>query len=88
MTASTDTTPPAWSAEFDDWAARTLAAGDVDALLDFPHKAPAPTLAHPRTEHLAPLFVTLGASLDSLDHHHTPVQGFWHGLSKRSFQFD
>jgi 4,5-DOPA dioxygenase extradiol len=88
LTAATDATPPSWSAEFDDWAARTLAAGDVDALLDFQHKAPAPALAHPRTEHFAPLFVTLGASLDALDHQHTPVEGFWYGLSKRSVQFD
>jgi 4,5-DOPA dioxygenase extradiol len=53
---------PTVMAEFDDWGRRALAAGDPDALLDFEHKAPASRLAHPRTEHFAPLFVTLGAA--------------------------
>ena len=66
--------------------ARTVAAGDVDALLDFERKAPAARLAHPRTEHFAPLFVALGAALDRVDARST-VEGFWYGLSKRSLQF-
>ncbi|MEU5694737.1 class III extradiol ring-cleavage dioxygenase [Actinosynnema sp. NPDC020468] len=82
-----DHLPPSWSAEFDDWAGRALAAGDVDSLLDFAHKAPAAGIAHPRTEHLAPLFVALGASADR-DAPTTTVDGFWYGLSKRSVQFD
>ena len=44
------------------WGHRALDAGDVDALLDFEHKSPAGRLAHPRTEHFAPLFVTMGAA--------------------------
>jgi 4,5-DOPA dioxygenase extradiol len=84
--AGTDAAPPSFMTEFDDWAARTLDAGDVDALLDFDRKAPAAKLAHPRSEHFAPLFVSLGASATNLDHR-TPVTGFWYGLSKRSFQF-
>jgi 4,5-DOPA dioxygenase extradiol len=79
-------TAPGWSVEFDDWVDCTVATGDVDALLDFQRKAPAARLAHPRTEHFAPLFVALGASLDRLDTC-SVVDGFWHGLSKRSFQF-
>jgi 4,5-DOPA dioxygenase extradiol len=47
-------------AEFDDWGRRALEAQDVDALLDFEHKAPTGRPAHPRTEHFVPLFVTLG----------------------------
>ena len=39
---------PQWSREFDDWGRRTLADGDVDALLDFTRKAPAARTAHPR----------------------------------------
>ena len=58
---------PGWSAEFDDWGHRALQAQDVDALLDFEHKSPAGKLAHPRTEHFAPLFVTLGAAEGELD---------------------
>ncbi|GAA3230563.1 hypothetical protein GCM10020256_44380 [Streptomyces thermocoprophilus] len=53
---------PGWSAEFDDWGRRALDEGDVDALLDFTRKSPAGRLAHPRTEHFAPLFVAMGAA--------------------------
>lgn len=78
---------PGWSAEFDDWGARALAAADVDALLDFTHKSPAGRLAHPRTEHFAPLFVTLGASEGELGAARSVIDGFWMGLAKRSVQF-
>lgn len=83
--AGPDYEPPSWSAEFDDWANQMLAAGDVDALLDFQQKAPAAGIAHPRTEHFAPLFVALGAAAD--EKARTSVEGFWYGLSKRSVQF-
>lgn len=78
---------PGWSVEFDDWGRRALAAADVDALLDFEHKAPAGQLAHPRTEHFAPLFVTLGASEGELERGRSVIDGFWMGLAKRSLQF-
>lgn len=80
---------PAWSAEFDDWGHRALDSGDVDALLDFAAKSPAGRLAHPRTEHFAPLFVTLGAADASgdLDTQRSVIDGFWLGLAKRSVQF-
>lgn len=80
-----DHEPPAWSAEFDDWGSRAIAAGDVDSLLDFTHKAPAGRLAHPRTEHFAPLFVALGAS--GATGARSVIEGYWYGLSKRSYQF-
>ncbi|MFJ9691662.1 dioxygenase [Kitasatospora sp. NPDC101183] len=73
--------------EFDDWGRRALAAHDLDALLDFEHKAPAGRLAHPRTEHFAPLFVTLGAGEADLDSQRSVIDGFWMGLAKRSVQF-
>lgn len=78
---------PSWSTEFDDWAQRTVEAGDVDGLLDFARKAPAARLAHPRTEHWAPLFVSLGASSAEAHQGTSVVDGFWMGLSKRSWQF-
>ncbi|WP_112262722.1 dioxygenase family protein [Lentzea terrae] len=81
----TDYEPPSWSKEFDDWAHQQLESGDVDALLDFQQKAPAAGIAHPRTEHFAPLFVALGAASD--EKARTSVEGFWYGLSKRSVQF-
>ncbi|MFJ2230484.1 dioxygenase family protein [Streptomyces halstedii] len=78
---------PGWSAEFDDWGYRALRAQDIDALLDFEHKSPAGKLAHPRTEHFAPLFVTLGAAEKDLDQGRSVIDGFWMGLAKRSVQF-
>ncbi|KOU86994.1 extradiol ring-cleavage dioxygenase [Streptomyces sp. XY593] len=80
---------PAWSAEFDAWGHEALAAGDLDSLLDFEAKSPSGRLAHPRTEHFAPLFVTLGAAeaTGDLTTRRDPVEGFWMGLSKRSLQF-
>ena len=78
-----------WSAEFDALGrAERIAARDVDGLIDFLHRAPAAQIAHPRTEHFAPLFVSLGASIDDLADATIRVEGFWYGLSKRSWQFD
>ncbi|MFF5260201.1 dioxygenase [Actinomadura viridis] len=113
-----DAPPPAWSAEFDEWTDRAVLAGDVDALLDFQAKAPAARIAHPRSEHFAPLFVALGAhaggsggsspqgvqgayvggsggsSPQGVQGAHAGeagerravIDGYWHGLAKRSFQ--
>ncbi|MEU5293996.1 dioxygenase [Streptomyces umbrinus] len=80
---------PGWSAEFDEWGHRALDSGDVDGLLDFLHKSPAGQLAHPRTEHFAPLFVTMGAAdaAGELDAQRSVIDGFWLGLAKRSVQF-
>ena len=83
---SPDGTVPSVMAEFDDWGRRALEARDLDALLDFERKAPAGRLAHPRTEHFAPLFVTLGAGEADLATQRSTVEGFWMGLSKRSLQ--
>lgn len=88
---SSESEVPGWSREFDHWAAESLAAGDVDAIVDFAHRAPAPQIAHPRTEHWAPIFVALGAALGAdgaSPSATTEVDGFWAGLSKRSWQFD
>ncbi|MBC2903893.1 dioxygenase [Streptomyces cupreus] len=80
---------PAWSAEFDDWGRRALENHDWDALLDFLGKSPAGRYAHPRTEHFAPLFVTMGAAEagGELDAQKSVIDGFWMGLAKRSVQF-
>lgn len=83
-----DTEAPGWSAEFDHWGAEALAARDFDALLDFEHKSPSARLAHPRTEHFAPLFVSMGASLSTTDTPTSVIDGYWYGLAKRSVQFD
>jgi len=86
--APADAPAPAASVEFDHWAAEAMATQDVDALLDTDHRAPAARIAHPRTEHWAPLYVALGAAYAGGSLASTSVvDGFWYGLSKRSWQF-
>lgn len=75
---------PAWSVEFDRWAAEALARGDLDELFAFREKAPGMPYAHPTVEHLAPLFVTLGAAETPDDAPEMAIEGFWWGLSKRA----
>lgn len=79
---------PGWSTEFDAWAAEAMAAGDVDAVLDTMGRAPGASLAHPRTEHWAPLYLTLGAAVGAGTSMTATsvIDGFWYGLSKRSWQ--
>ena len=77
---------PAWSIEFDRWAAEALNRGDVDALFAFREKAPGMPFAHPTVEHFAPLFVTLGAAAKPDDTPRYAIEGFWLGLAKRSFE--
>lgn len=80
---------PGWSTEFDAWAAEAMAAGDIDAVLDTMRAAPGAAVAHPRTEHWAPLYVTLGAAVGSDGtgmSAESVIDGFWFGLSKRSWQ--
>ncbi len=78
---------PQWGREFDQWAQQAVESGDIDAILNFEDVAPAGRRAHPRTEHFAPLFVALGASVDQGIDASSVIDGFWFGLSKRSFQF-
>ncbi|MHB1056767.1 MAG: dioxygenase family protein [Rhodanobacter sp.] len=44
------------------WIEQKLAAGDLDALLDYRRQAPFAERAHPTDEHLLPLFTALGAA--------------------------
>jgi 4,5-DOPA dioxygenase extradiol len=81
-----EATPPGWSRDFDLWAAEALERGDVDELMDFRHRAPGMPYAHPTVEHLAPLFVTLGAASDPEIPPETAIDGFFMGLAKRSLQ--
>lgn len=78
--------PPGWSVEFDAWARERMAAGDVDALIDFRAQAPGMPYAHPTIEHFAPLFVALGASDDPAQKPRQVIDGFWMGLAKRSLE--
>lgn len=86
--AGADAPAPAPSTEFDHWAAEALERRDIDAILNFEKLAPAAHEAHPRTEHWAPLYVSLGAAEATGHENEVAVDGFWYGLSKRSWQFN
>jgi 4,5-DOPA dioxygenase extradiol len=77
---------PQWSRDFDAWATEALNRGDLDSLFAFREKAPGMPYAHPTVEHFAPLFVTLGAAAKADERPDYPIEGFFYGLSKRSFQ--
>ncbi|GAA4553268.1 class III extradiol ring-cleavage dioxygenase [Pseudonocardia xishanensis] len=76
---------PGWSRQFDAWAAEALSRGDVDELAAYRSTAPGMPYAHPTVEHFTPLFVTLGASTNPETPRTSTIDGFWWGLSKRSF---
>lgn len=81
-----DARPPGWSTEFDTWAREALDRGDVETLTRFATAAPGMPYAHPTVEHLVPMFVALGAA-DQVDAPRTAtIDGYWMGLSKRSFE--
>lgn len=53
---------PAYVRNFSDWFWSRLNASDLPALLDYRQQAPDAVRAHPRDEHLLPLYVALGAA--------------------------
>ncbi len=83
---SIDATPPGWSVEFDLWAQEVLSHGAVDELMNYKSLAPGMPYAHPTVEHFAPIFITLGAATQADAAPDTAIDGYWMGLSKRSFQ--
>jgi 4,5-DOPA dioxygenase extradiol len=87
MRPDPDAAPPRTARSVHSSNSADHAGGDVDALLDFRAKAPAARIAHPRTEHFAPLFVALGADADAASRRRSVIDGYWLGLAKRSFQF-
>ena len=81
-----EATPPGWSVEFDLWAKEVLERGAVDELMNYQSLAPGLPYAHPTVEHFAPIFITLGAASDAEIPPAMEIEGYWMGLSKRSFQ--
>jgi len=79
-------TVPAWSSDFDRWAADALARGDLDTPTRYRSQAPAVRYAHPSVEHFTPVFITLGAAADAESSVQATITGYQFGLSKRSFQ--
>ena len=53
---------PAYVRSFADWMWSRLQAHDLPALLDYRQQAPDAARAHPRDEHLMPLYVAFGAA--------------------------
>lgn len=83
---SIDAIPPGWSVEFDLWAKEVLDRGAIDELMNYKALAPGMPYAHPTVEHFAPIFITLGAATQPEKAPDTTIDGYWMGLSKRSFQ--
>ncbi|MET0422494.1 MAG: class III extradiol ring-cleavage dioxygenase, partial [Actinoplanes sp.] len=77
---------PAWSSDFDAWAADALGRGDVDELAAYENRAPGMPYAHPTPDHFTPLFVTLGAAKRADAPVHTAIDGYMMAFAKRSFQ--
>jgi 4,5-DOPA dioxygenase extradiol len=78
----TSATPP-WAAEFDRWCAEAVSRREVDAILDWRRKAPAPSIAHPTADHFVPLLPVLGAAADGPWSVSYPVEGFEAGTISR-----
>lgn len=79
---------PSWASEFDAWIADVLSRKDHDALLDWKTKAPGAQLAHPRSEHFAPVVAAAGAAEGVAPTF--PITGYWEmapAFTKRSVQF-
>jgi 4,5-DOPA dioxygenase extradiol len=80
---------PAWSKEFDAWAAEALEHRALDALVDWRHKAPAAELAHPDDgAHFRVLLVALGIASAAGGPARTtfPVVGYEMGMSTRCIE--
>jgi 4,5-DOPA dioxygenase extradiol len=82
-----DAPPMPWAQAFDTWMAERIAAQDLEALEGW-EQAPGAALAHPSSEHLLPLFFTLGAALPG-DRPRSVYAGLQYGsLSLRTFALD
>lgn len=90
MRALGESKTPSWASEFDAWVAEVVARGDVDALVDFEKRAPGARLAHPRTEHFAPVITAAAAAIDRGGDVTFPITGYWGmapAFTRRSVQF-
>lgn len=80
------TSVPQWASDFESWAMDALMRGDVDALVDFEKRAPAPKLAHPTDEHYLPLVFAAAAGEGRAPL--SKVEGFeFGGLSERGLEW-
>jgi len=77
---------PAWSKDFDAWAADALERGDVAELASYASRAPGLPFAHPTPDHFLPIFITLGAADNPESRARTVIDGYMIGLARRSFE--
>ena len=84
MQKGADQLAPTWSADFDAWANELLLKGNLESLMNY-KAAPAFNYAHPTVDHLLPMYVTLGLADNAEASITSKIDGFWYGLSKRSF---
>jgi 4,5-DOPA dioxygenase extradiol len=82
--------PAPWAVAFDDWLARSIAEGDVDALLHYRTRLAESREAQPTDDHFLPLFVALGAGTSDSAAEGLPLhRSFAHGsLSMAAFAWD
>lgn len=89
MRALAERETPSWAKEFDAWVEGALAKRDVDALVDFQARAPGAKLAHPRSEHYAPVIAAAAAAHEKGGDVTFPITGYWPmapAFTKRSVQ--
>lgn len=83
-----DTSVPLWVSEFNQWMHDRLVEGDKQSILDYRKKAPHAEMNHPSEEHLAPLFVAMGAAGESV-HANRIHSSYEYGiLAMDIFKFD
>ncbi len=88
MRAGTPNPPtPQWATAFDEWVASRVAAGDIDALVDYRQQAPHAIEAHPRDEHFLPLFTAIGAA-DNPRGQQCHAEFMFGSLSQAAYIFD
>lgn len=80
---STSQPSPDYVQQFADWVFACMVARDIDALLNYRKIAPAAERAHPRDEHLLPLFTALGAA--GVD---AQPEAFYRGISEQVIAMD
>ena len=74
---------PEYVPMFADWVHQQLISGQVEALLNYRQTQPAGVRAHPRDEHLLPLFTALGAAGPE-----ARAEAFYRGISEHVIAMD
>ena len=83
-TASQQNLPtPPYVQEFADWVYAQMGTHNVDTLLDYRTQAPGGVRAHPRDEHLLPLFTAMGAAGPAAE-----AEAFYRGISDHVIAMD